>query len=70
MANHGYCKNCWWWKQRTNVGVCWFVSNYPSHIHKTSPDSYCPDYLSRKSEEKRGVYLLEFLEKEVFHYRR
>ena len=55
MANHGYCKNCWWWepvkfdlKQAKNVlGVCWCWKGV------TDDDAYCPDYWNREKGNKK-----------------
>lgn len=72
MANHGYCRNCWWWQitdyQGVNmrnkfVGICWFTSLYPSNLSKLYEDSYCPDYVNRASEEKQGKRLMDFVVK-------
>lgn len=39
MANHGYCKNCWWQKW----GKCYF------NMKRVSANDYCPDYANRKN---------------------
>ena len=39
MANHGYCKNCWW-----HDGIYCYMWR-----HITKDDSYCPDYINRSN---------------------
>lgn len=48
--NHGYCKNCWWFKDN----ICYYQSSHigtdhfePHYVQETS---YCPDYCKRKFE--------------------
>lgn len=41
MANHGYCKNCWWY---LNNGC------YMQMVRVTERD-YCPDYTNRKNHK-------------------
>ena len=63
MPNHGYCKNCWWWKRLTgestnpniimsNLGKCYMQSSETFEYH-TTEQSYCPDYLNRKKGNKK-----------------
>ena len=58
MANHGYCKNCYWFnnfefsdpedKEKFVDGYCGMWRN------KIGPNSYCRDY-SRKKKQKSIV---------------
>ncbi len=41
--NHGYCKNCWWWKRN------WCYSQNSKAVDM----SYCPDYINRRKENKK-----------------
>lgn len=50
MSNHGYCKNCWWWKE----GICYMQPLDIGYNH-TPPTSYCPDYLNRKKGDKEDT---------------
>ena len=45
MANHGYCKNCWWHKD----GIC-----YMQGVN-TNDDSCCPGYVNRHRLNKEGT---------------
>lgn len=51
--NHGYCKDCWWWKRNW----CYF------HESKAIDMSYCPDYKNRKRVPKREGTLDEWIKK-------
>ena len=57
--NHGYCKNCWWWKRHLSLaipqtrGICYMQSRNidcpcAEIFHETPEDTYCPDYINRK----------------------
>ena len=64
--NHGYCKNCWWFKFITNQefafgndgrlqrvlrrGQCWMHDSDKGHYKETDENSYCPDYTNRKKK--------------------
>lgn len=62
MANHGYCKNCWWWNQTSKKsGTCVFSQN------KADENSYCPDYYNRKNGDKEQT-LEEFCKETDFEY--
>lgn len=60
MPNHGYCKNCWWWKPIPtimpmvveSVGRC-YMQSCGGHQEYTPETSYCPDYLNRKKGNKK-----------------
>ena len=55
MPNHGYCKNCWWWKPKDDIkGIC-YMQSYCSFTKETSSNSYCPDYLNRKKGNQEGI---------------
>lgn len=59
MANHGYCKNCWWWNQiGKTTGRC-IMSSYAESICTTDENSYCPDYVNREKENKTQKRTLE-----------
>ncbi len=45
MPNHGYCRNCWWYKD----GICYMQFVY------TKDDSYCPDYVNKNKLNKKGT---------------
>lgn len=40
--NHGYCKNCWWYR----LGFCYF------HDGTVKRENYCPDYCNRTKGNK------------------
>lgn len=71
MANHGYCKNCWWWWHvkftmlpplSREIGECYFQD--PNGKHKTFADSYCPDYINRDKENKNKT-LSQYLAQQI-----
>lgn len=73
MANHGHCKNCWWYKQIKNTYICEGICYMQSRnigvkgaevYHYTNDDSYCPDYLNRKQGEKIDGKLDEWILKQ------
>ena len=54
MPNHGYCKNCWWWKPiDQNKGICYMQST--GYNYYTEENAYCPDYNNRKNGNKTGT---------------
>lgn len=60
MANHGYCKNCWWWNRtRKTAGHCIMQSFCKVAIVRTDEDSYCPDYVNREKYTKKHKETLE-----------
>lgn len=60
MANHGYCKNCWWWNRTgKNTGRCLMHSYSPEAMNVADENSYCPDYVNRERNNKRGKETLE-----------
>ncbi len=74
MANHGYCKNCWWYKEiqgeRWNLtksgltklsgyGHCYMHRDNETPYTKKDSNSYCPDYINRLKEIKYGNKTLE-----------
>lgn len=60
MANHGYCKNCWWWNRTAkNTGHCIMYSYSPDAMNVADEDSYCPDYINREKENKKQKHTLE-----------
>ena len=88
--NHGYCKNCWWWRCESNVHpaniskefkTVWELLNdkpFPRvwgdcHMqlgenvleHRTMEDSWCPDYINRKKEEKKSGTLEDWIKKQL-----
>ena len=56
----GHCKHCWWWKLKDadlRIGQCYMYNN------RTEEDSYCPDYINRRKENKEyGMTLDEWIE--------
>ena len=73
MANHGYCKNCWWYKQTKfsgykiesgklieiiGEGFCYMHSN------NTTDNSYCPDYWNRIKGNKTDGLLEDWIKKQ------
>lgn len=60
MANHGYCKNCWWWNRTgKTVGHCIMQSFSKVVMVRTDEDSYCPDYINREKYTKKHKETLE-----------
>ena len=70
--NHGYCKNCWWWKQHLSIttpctkGICYMQSKNvgiddAELLHETRESDYCPDYINRKKEEKTNGTLNDWI---------
>jgi hypothetical protein len=60
MANHGYCKNCWWWNRTgKTVGHCIMQSFSKVVMVRTDEDSYCPDYINREKYTKTYKETLE-----------
>lgn len=62
----GHCKNCYWWDRcRPDKGIC-FMHTY-SEDTITLEDSYCPDFVNRKKNEKEsGMTLKEWTEQNEF----
>lgn len=56
----GHCKHCWWWQLKDaglRIGQCYMYNN------RTDEDSYCPDYVNRRKENKEyGMTLEEWIE--------
>lgn len=53
MPNHGYCKNCWWWKEIAyDMGTC-YMQPLDIGYKETKITSYCSDYLNRKKGNKK-----------------
>lgn len=60
MANHGYCKNCWWWDRAgKTTGHCIMQSFSSYAMVRTDKDSYCPDYINRERYNKKYKQTLE-----------
>lgn len=60
MANHGYCKNCWWWNRTgKTIGYCIMQSCSSDAMHRADENSYCPDYVNREKHNKRSKKTLE-----------
>lgn len=57
MANHGYCKNCWWYKKENKHFNCFM------HTNTVQDNSYCPDYTNRLKEEKKFGKLEDWIDK-------
>lgn len=52
--NHGYCKNCWWWKEyypSSSWGKCYMHNSDEGKYTITNENGYCPDYFNRKKGE-------------------
>lgn len=71
--NHGYCKNCWWWKRHLSLtivqdkGICYMQSKNidipgAEFFKETNENSYCPDYTNRKKQEKKNGTLEKWIE--------
>ena len=66
MPNHGYCKNCWWWKtlhtamplDDDETGQC-YMHSVGGHKEYSSEYSYCPDYYNRKKGNRERKQTLE-----------
>ena len=65
MPNHGYCKNCWWWKSlnaamplESEIGQC-YMHSVGGHKEYLSERSYCPDYYNRKKGNREQKQTLE-----------
>lgn len=59
MANHGYCKNCWWWNRTgKTTGNC-IMHSYFESMCRADENSYCPDYINREKENKKQKHTLE-----------
>ena len=76
MANHGYCRNCWWCGKFENEkyvvngisikrvfmnGKCYMQKGDDGECKSVSLDSYCRDYINRKKEEKKSGTLDQWL---------
>lgn len=75
MANHGYCKRCWWCKMIENPGLalvngklvtnegrgrCYNSNDSEGHYyHEVKGNDYCPNYTNRAREIKYGFETLE-----------
>ena len=74
MANHGYCKNCWWFKvvqsegyviktaglvKSPGRGRCYMNKSNETPYSEKDGNSYCPNYINRKREIKYGFETLE-----------
>ena len=58
--NHGYCKNCWWYKD----SICYMTSNLQMGlIMRVKDDSYCPDYTNRRKEKESLDDFIKSVEK-------
>ena len=74
MANHGLCKNCWWYLPNKldgykidngkivkviGCGFC-YMHNGDEHRYKeVNGDEYCPDYINREANNKRTHQTLQ-----------
>lgn len=68
MANHGYCKNCFWflpgvendvidmttgkYEKERSFGYCYMHNSNLGPFKEVKENSYCPDYISRKNGQK------------------
>ena len=60
MPNHGYCKNCWWWKKYyPGFGKCYMRNSDKERYTITKEKGYCPDYSNHKKE--KGLSLDDFI---------
>ena len=75
MANHGYCKNCWWYKETHtekyavlngriqridgSAGRCYMQNGDGTPYKEVIGSSYCPDYINRKKGNRIGKQTLE-----------
>ena len=54
--NHGYCKNCYWWKEcYPGFGKCYMHNSNEDRYIITKENSYCPDYHNRKKEKEHSL---------------
>ena len=54
--NHGYCKNCWWWKgYYPGFGECYMQSSDEERYTITRENSYCSDYFNRKKDKEYSL---------------
>ena len=54
--NHGYCKNCWWWKKCSLIlGKCYMHNSDEGRYTITKENNYCPDYYNRKKDKKHSL---------------
>ena len=54
--NHGYCKNCWWWKEYyPSFGKCYMHNSNEGRYTITRENGYCPDYVNRKKEKGHSL---------------
>lgn len=53
--NHGYCKNCWWWKEYyPSWGKC-YMHNFDEECYTiTNENSYCLDYFCHKKDKEHS----------------
>lgn len=72
--NHGYCKNCWWYKESQKrrlisvpigvKGICYMQSKNvgiegAELLKEVTSVDYCPDYINRAKEVKYGGKTLD-----------
>lgn len=66
MANHGYCKNCWWWKEYYPFfGKCYMHKSDIEKYTITKYNDYCPDYFNRKKEKESLDDFIKNMEEEL-----
>ena len=54
--NHGYCKNCWWWKgYYPGFGKCYMHRSDSEQYTVTEENNYCPDYFNRKKDKEHSL---------------
>ena len=54
--NHGYCKNCWWWKEYySSFGKCYMHNSDEGKYTITNENGYCPDYFNRKKDKEHSI---------------
>lgn len=54
--NHGYCKNCWWWKEYCpDLGKCYMHKSDTGQYTITEENAYCPDYFNRKKDKEHSL---------------
>ena len=62
--NHGYCKNCWWWKETSlGFGRCYMHNSDEERYIMTEKNSYCPDYINHKKEKGQLNDFIKNIEK-------
>ena len=75
MANHGHCKDCWWYEvtnkpcslvikgalvEKEGNGNCYMNKGDNEQFTEVKDSSYCLDYCNREKEEKINGILADW----------